>query len=176
MLKKIFMLLFLQVGILTVCAQSVRKLETNPSFKGISIGMPISSIVDKLTYERTVDGFTLYTTRNSYYCSVFNIKMDYVRVAVKNGKVHTVEAIRMVKATEENPTIFNADELETIKAGLVSQYGEPTHGLRNDTSQYSRFGFQWQTESKQVCCFMDFYGTFEGYKLKYSLSEFSLDY
>ena len=160
------MLLFMQVSILTVCAQSVRKLETNPSFKGISIGMPISSIVDKLTYERTVNGFTLYTTTNSYY----------VRVAVKNGKVHTVEAIRMVKATEDNPTIFNADELETIKAGLVSQYGEPTHGLRNDTSQYSRFGFQWQAESKQVCCFMDFYGTFEGYKLKYSLSEFSLDY
>lgn len=157
-------------------AQNVQRLETNPSFKGISIGMPISSIIDKLTYERTVNGFTLYTTTNSYYCSVFNIKMDYVRVAVKNGKVHTVEAIRMVKATEENPTIFNADELETIKAGLVSQYGEPTHGLRNDTSKYSRFGFQWQAESKQVCCFMDFYGTFEGYKLKYSLSEFSLDY
>lgn len=170
------MLLFMQVSILTVCAQSVRKLETNPSFKGISIGMPISSIVDKLTYERTVDEFTLYTTTNSYYCSVFNIKMDYVRVAVKNGKVHTVEAIRMVKATEDNPTIFNADELETIKARLVSQYGEPTHGLRNDTSQYNRFGYQWQANSKQVCCFMDFYGTFEGYKLKYSLSEFSLDY
>ncbi|MBQ2882416.1 MAG: hypothetical protein IJE43_01375, partial [Alphaproteobacteria bacterium] len=66
MLRKIFMLLFMQVSILTVCAQSVRKLETNPSFKGISIGMPISSIVDKLTYERTVNGFTLYTTTNSY--------------------------------------------------------------------------------------------------------------
>lgn len=176
MLKKIFILLLLQVGIYNMYAQNVQRLETNPSFKGISIGMPISSIIDKLTYERTVNGFTLYTTRNSYYCSLFNIKMDYVRVAVKNGKVHTVEAIRMVKATEENPTIFNADELETIKAGLISQYGEPTHGLRNDTSQYSRFGFQWQAKSKQVCCFMDFYGTFEGYKLKYSLSEFSLDY
>ncbi len=176
MLKKIFILLLLQVGIYNMYAQNVQRLETNPSFKGISIGTPISSIVDKLTYERTVNGFTLYTTTNSYYCSVFNIKMDYVRVAVKNGKVHTVEAIRMVKATEDNPTIFNADELETIKAGLVSQYGEPTHGLRNDTNQYNRFGYQWQANSKQVCCFMDFYGTFEGYKLKYSLSEFSLDY
>ena len=176
MLRKIFMLLFMQVGILTICAQSVRKLETNPSFKGISIGMPISSIANKLTYERSVNGFTLYKTTNSYYCSVFNIKMDYVRVAVKDGKVHTVEAIRMVKDTEDTPTIFNADELEIIKAGLTSQYGEPTHGLREDTNQYNRFGYQWQAQSKQVCCFMDFYGTFQGYKLQYSLSEFSLDY
>ena len=46
-------------------AQSVQKLEANPSFKGISIGMPISSIVDKLTYERTVNGFTLYKTTSA---------------------------------------------------------------------------------------------------------------
>lgn len=176
MLRKIFILLFLQMGVCAMYAQSVQRLETNPSFKGISIGMPISSIADKLTYERSVNGFTLYKTTSAHYCSVFTIKMDYVRVASKDGKVHTVEAIRLVKGSENNPTVFNADELEAIKAGLISQYGEPTHGLRKDTNEYNRFGYQWQANSKQVCCFLDFYGTFHGYMLKYSLSEFSLDY
>lgn len=176
MLKKIFILLLLQVGIYNVYAQNVQRLETNPSFKGISIGMPASSIVDKLAYERSVNGFTLYKTTSTNYCSVFNVKMDYVRVAIKDGKVHTIEAIKTVRATKNSPTVFNADELDVIKAGLVSQYGEPTHSLREDTNQYNRFGFQWQASSKQVCCFMDFYGTFQGYKLQYALSEFSLDY
>ena len=176
MLRKIFILLLLQVGIYNMYAQSVQKLETNPSFKGISIGMPISSIADELTYERTVNGFALYKTTNAYYCSVFNVKMDYVGVVVKDGKVHAIEAVKIVKATTNNPTVFNADELDVIKAGLTSQYGEPTHGLRKDTDEYNRFGYQWQANSKQVCCLMDFYGTFQGYKLKYALSEFSLDY
>lgn len=176
MLRKIFILLFLQMSVCTMYAQSVQRLESNPSFKGISIGMPISSIADKLTYERSVNGFTLYKTTSAYYCSVFNIKMDYVGIVAKDGKVHAIEATKIVKATESNPTIFDADELEAIKAGLVSQYGEPTHGLRKDTNEYNRFGYQWQANTKQVCCFMDFYGTLQGYKLKYALSEFSLDY
>ena len=176
MLRKIFILLLLQVGVYSMYAQSLQKLETNPSFKGISIGMPISSIADRLAYERTVNGFTLYKTTSANYCSVFNVKMDYVRIVVKDGKVHAIEAIKMVKATASNPTIFNADELDVIKAGLTSQYGEPTHGLRKDTNEYNRFGYQWQANSKQVCCFMDFYGTLHGYKLQYSLSEFSFDY
>ena len=157
-------------------AQSVQKLETNPSFKGISIGMPISLIVDELTYERIVNGFTLYRTTAANYCSVFNVRMNFVRVVAKEGKVYAVEVVRIVKATESSPTVFNANDLDVIKAGLISQYGEPTHGLREDTNQYNRFGYQWQAQSKQVCCFMDFYGTFQGYKLQYSLSEFSLDY
>lgn len=176
MLKKIFILLLLQMGIYNMYAQNVQRLETNPSFKGISIGMPISSIADELTYDRTINGFTLYKTMSSSYCSVFNVKMDYVRVVAKDGKVYAVEAIRIVKATQSNPTIFNADDLDVLKAGLTSQYGEPTHGLREDTNEYNRYGYQWQANSKQVCCFMDFYGTFQGYKLQYSLSEFSLDY
>ena len=157
-------------------AQNVQRLETNPSFKGISIGMSISSIAVELTYDRTVNGFTLYKTTSANYCSVFNVKMDFVVIVVKEGKVHAIEAIKIVKATENNPTIFNADDLDVIKSGLTLQYGEPTHGLREDTDQYNRFGYQWQANSKQVCCFMDFYGTLQGYKLQYSLSEFSLDY
>ncbi|MBQ2886977.1 MAG: hypothetical protein IJE43_24965 [Alphaproteobacteria bacterium] len=176
MLKKIFILLLLQVGIYNMYAQNVQRLETNPSFKGISIGMPISSIADELTYENSVNGFTLYQTTAASYCSVFNVRMNFVRVVAKNGKVHAIDAVRIVKATKDHPTIFNADDLEVLKAGLTSQYGEPTHGLRKDTDQYNRFGYQWQANSKQVCCFMDFYGTFQGYKLQYSLSEFSLDY
>ena len=176
MLRKFFILLLLQVGIYNMYAQSVQRLETNPSFKGISIGMPIHSIADKLTYERSVNGFTLYKITSANYCSVFNVRMDFVRVVAKDGKVHAIDAVRIVKATESSPTVFNADDLDVIKAGLISQYGEPTHGLREDTNQYNRFGYQWQAQSKQVCCFMDFYGTFQGYKLQYSLSEFSLDY
>ena len=41
MLRKIFILLLLQVGVYSIYAQSLQKLETNPSFKGISIGITI---------------------------------------------------------------------------------------------------------------------------------------
>ena len=64
-------------------AQNVQRLETNPSFKGISIGMSISSIVDELTYERTVNDFTLYRTTSPNYSSKFNVRMDFVRVVAK---------------------------------------------------------------------------------------------
>ena len=76
MLKKIFILLLLQVGIYNMYAQNVQRLETNPSFKGISIGMPISSIADELTYDRTVNGFTLYETTAASYCSVRGKRVD----------------------------------------------------------------------------------------------------
>ena len=66
-------------------AQNVQRLETNPSFKGISIGMPISSIADELTYENSVNGFILYKTTAANYCSVFNVRMDFVRVVAKDG-------------------------------------------------------------------------------------------
>ena len=72
MLRKIFILLLLYVGVYSMYAQNVQRLETNPSFKGISIGMPISSIADELTYENSVNGFTLYKTTAASYCSVFN--------------------------------------------------------------------------------------------------------
>ena len=143
MLRKFFILLLLQVGIYNMHAQSVQRLETNPSFKEISIGMPINSIADKLVYERSVNGFTLYKITSANYCSVFNVRMDFVRVVAKDGKVHAIEAIKIVKATENNPTIFNADDLDVIKSGLTLQYGEPTHGLRKDTNEYNRI--KWRT-------------------------------
>lgn len=51
-----------------------------------NIGMPISSIADKLTYEKSVNGFALYKTTSANYCSVFNIRMDYVGIVIVSAK------------------------------------------------------------------------------------------
>ena len=85
-----------------------------------------------------------------------------------NGKVHAIEVIKMVKATNEHATVFDASELDVIQAGLTRLYGDPQYKLTENNSQYNRIGVQWISNSKEANCFIDFYGTFVGYKLQFS--------
>lgn len=102
--------------------------------------------------------------------------MNYVRVIGLNGKVHAIEAMKQVSATREHATVFDATELDIIQAGLTRLYGEPKYALNDSNSQYNRIGVQWITKSKQANCFIDFYGTFVGYKLQFSLCEHHEDF
>lgn len=163
-------------SVCTVYAQNIQQLENKPSFKGITIGMPISELTGKLSFEKSTNGFSIYKVTDNNYYSVFNISMNYVRVIALNGKVHAIEAIKMVKATDEKATVFDATELDVIQAGLTRLYGEPKYALNENNSQYNRIGVQWISQSKQANCFIDFYGTFVGYKLQFSLCEHREDF
>lgn len=175
-MKKIVSFFMLLMSVCAIYAQNIQQLENKPSFKGITIGMPISELSKKLSFEKINNGYSIYKVTDNYYYSVFNISMNYVRVIALNGKVHAVEAIKMVKATDEKATVFDATELNVIQAGLTRLYGEPKYALNENNSQYNRIGVQWLSQSKQANCFIDFYGTFVGYKLQFSLCEHSEDF
>ena len=166
-MKNILLLLSFLMSIFTMHSQNIQQLEAKPSFKGITIGMPISEISNKLSFEKSSNGYSIYKVTDAYYYSIFNVTMNYVRVIGLNGKVHAIEVIKMVKATNEHATVFDASELDVIQAGLTRLYGDP---------QYNRIGVQWISNSKEANCFIDFYGTFVGYKLQFSLCEHSEDF
>ena len=115
-MKKILLFFILLVSSFYVYPQNIQQLENKPSFKGITIGMPISEILNKLKIEKSSNGYSIYKVTDSYYYSVFNVTMDYVRVIGLNGKVHAIEAIKMVKATKEHATVFDAKDLDIIQA------------------------------------------------------------
>lgn len=156
-------------------AQDIQNLEDNPAFKGITIGMPVSEISDKILFEKEVNGYSVYKVTDTYYYSVFNVRMNYVRVVASNGKIHAIEAMKIVKA-EKQGTIFDAKELDVIQAGLTRLYGEPKYGLNENNSKFVRVGVQWVAQTKLANCFIDFYGTFVGYKLQFSLCEYKEDF
>ena len=156
-MKNILLLLSFLMSIFTMHSQNIQQLEAKPSFKGITIGMPISEISNKLSFEKSSNGYSIYKVTDAYYYSIFNVTMNYVRVIGLNGKVHAIEVIKMVKATNEHATVFDASELDVIQAG-------------------NRIGVQWISNSKEANCFIDFYGTFVGYKLQFSLCEHSEDF
>ena len=175
-MKKIILCFTFLVSICTMYPQDIQQLEAKPSFKGITIGMPISEISGKLSFEKNSNGLSIYKVTDSYYYTVFNISMNYVRVIGLNGKVYAIEAIKMVKATNEKATVFDATELDVIQAGLTRLYGEPKYALNDNNSRYTRIGVQWISKSKEADCFIDFYGTFVGYKLQFALCEHSEDF
>lgn len=159
-------------------AQNLQRLESNPTFKNVTIGMSIKddNINGKINLEKVVGEYTLYKITDSKFYSVFNIKMDYVRVVAKNDKVYAIEAFKIVKATNDRATIFDASELDMIQRGLTGLYGIPSCSLEENNTEYVRTGVQWESKSKLANCFIDFYGTFVGYKLQFSMCEHSLDF
>lgn len=175
-MKRIFILLVMSLSAYITFAQDIQHLEEAPSFKGITIGMPISNISNKMTFERVVNGYSIYKLTERSYYSVFNIPMNYVRIIELNGKVHAIEAMKIVKATKEHATVFDSKELDIIQAGLTRQYGKPKYALDEENSKYVRVGVQWISNTKQANCFIDFYGTYVGYKLQFSLSEYREDF
>ena len=155
-MKNILLLLSFLMSIFTMHSQNIQQLEAKPSFKGITIGMPISEISNKLSFEKSSNGYSIYKVTDAYYYSIFNVTMNYVRVIGLNGKVHAIEVIKMVKATNEHATVFDASELDVIQAGLTRLYGDPQYKLTENNSQYNRIGVQWISNSKEANCFIDF--------------------
>ena len=174
-MKKVVWILLMQFVVVGVMAQSLQDLENNSTFKGITIGMPVSELGSKVRYVTSDNGFNVYLITDSYYLSVFNVKMTKARVITRNGKIYAIELIKQVKGSQSNPTVFDTNELEIIESGLKEKYGNPTHGL-TEQGEVVRTGTQWNSATKQVSTFIDFYGTFQGYRLVFALCEREIDF
>lgn len=170
MIKRILTLLFLIIGTITVYSQNIQRLESEPTFKGITIGMPIHTIANKLSFNSVVNGDTMYDLTDSQYYSVFGVSMNHARVVVRNGKVYMVLLVKTVQGSESNPTIFDASELQTIERGLIERFGRPTQPIYKKGEVYTT-GTQWNSKTKAVGVYMEFYGTFQGYMLVFSMGE-----
>ena len=170
MIKRILTLLFLIIGTITVYSQNIQRLESEPTFKGITIGMPIHTIANKLSFNSVVNGDTMYDLTDSQYYSVFGVSMNHARVVVRNEKVYMVLLVKTVQGSESNPTIFDANELQTIERGLIERFGRPTQPIYKKGEVYTT-GTQWNSKTKAVGVYMEFYGTFQGYMLVFSMGE-----
>lgn len=163
-------MLFLIIGTITVYSQNIQRLESEPTFKGITIGMPIHSIANKLSFDSVVNGDTMYNLTDSQYYSVFGISMNHARVVVRNQKVYMILLVKTVQGSETNPTIFDASELQIIENGLRERFGEPTQGIYKKGEVFTT-GSQWNSKTKMVGAYMEFYGTFNGYMLVFCMGE-----
>ena len=170
MIKRISTLLLLIWGVVTVYSQNIQRLESEPTFKGITIGMPIHSIANKLSFNSVVNGDTMYDLTDSQYYSVFGISMNHARIVVRNSKVYMILIVKTVQGSESNPTIFDASELQTIERGLIERFGRPTQPIYKQGEVYTT-GSQWNSKTKAVGVYMDFYGTFNGYMLVFTMGE-----
>jgi len=170
MIKRILTLLFLIIGTITVYSQNIQRLENEPTFKGITIGMPIHSIANKLSFNSVVNGDTMYDLTDSQYYSVFGVSMNHARVVVRNGKVYMVLLVKTVQGSESNPTIFDASELQIIENGLKGRFGNPTQGIYKKGESFTT-GSQWNSKTKAAGVYIEFYGTFLGYMLVFSMGE-----
>lgn len=83
-MKNILLLLSFLMSIFTMHSQNIQQLEAKPSFKGITIGMPISEISNKLSFEKSSNGYSIYKVTDAYYYSIFNVTMNYVRPQIRN--------------------------------------------------------------------------------------------
>lgn len=169
-MKRFLVSLFLFIGAIAVYSQNLQRLESEPTFKGITIGMPIQSIANKLSFNSVVNGDTMYDLTDSQYYSVFGVSMNHARVVVRNGKVYMVLLVKTVQGSESNPTIFDANELQTIERGLIERFGRPTQPIYKKGEVYTT-GNQWNSKTKAVGVYMEFYGTFQGYMLVFSMGE-----
>jgi hypothetical protein len=170
MIKRISTLLLLIWGVVTVYSQNIQRLESEPTFKGITIGMPIHSIANKLSFNSVVNGDTMYDLTDSQYYSVFGISMNHARVVVRNGKVYMILLVKTVQGSESNPTVFDASELQIIENGLKGRFGNPTQGIYKKGESFIT-GSQWNSKTKAAAVYMDFYGTFNGYMLVFVMGE-----
>lgn len=117
-------------------------MKTKLSFKGITIGVPISEISSKLGFEKNSNSCSVYKVTDNCYYSVSDVTMNYARVIGLNGKAHAAGAMRQVSATREHATVFDATGLDTIQAGSIRPYGEPRYVLNDNNSQYNHVGMR----------------------------------
>ena len=105
----------MQFVVVGVMAQNLQDLENNPTFKGITIGMPVSELGSKVRYVTSDNGFNVYLITDSYYLSVFNVKMTKARVLARNGKVYGIEVVKEIKAPKDELIVFSTDEIDIIE-------------------------------------------------------------
>lgn len=171
-MKRLFCLLVTLASVTIGFSQSLSDLDNNPSFKGITIGAPISKYSDILRFLGADKGKNSYDITDQSILSIFNIKMDNGVVLEKNGKV---DAILLFKTY--SPGIFNVKELEVLKSSLSFKYGRPNVDLNDFSGTPTVAGVRWQASSTIIDAVYLFYGTNQpGSGLRYQLYKRNDDY
>lgn len=177
--KKIFIFaLFCLMFCLDGISQSLSNLEQNPSFKGITIGAPISKYNDILSFSHTSNGKNVYRVRDSRYLSIFNVRMQDMIVVESGGKVYAIQLSKTYSPDNSGAMVFNANELLSWYSSLRSKYGNNSFSLDDMSGTPSVCGMRWKSTSIVLDIVYLFYGTFgeERPKLQYYLYQREDDY
>lgn len=177
-MKKTIYIFLLVLVTLNGFSQSIADLERNPSFKGITIGAPISKYSDILSFSHTSKGKNVYRVTQSRYLSIFNVSMQDMIVIESQGKVFAIQLSKTYPADYSGATIVNANELLSWYSNLRSRYGNNSFSLDDMSSTPSVCGMRWKTNSVVLDIVYLFYGTFgdEKPKLQYYLYQREDDY
>lgn len=177
-MKRFAFTLLLFLTCLVGSSQSVADLERDPSFKGITIGAPISKYSDILTFSHTSQGKNVYRVSQSSYLSIFNIRMQDMIVVERDGKVHAIQLQKTYSADYSGASAFNANELLSWYSSLRSRYGNNSFSLDDMSGTPSICGMRWKAPSVVLDIVYLFYGTFgdEKPKLQYYLYKREDDY
>lgn len=170
-----FLLFLLAIG---GFSQSVADLELNPSFKGITIGAPISKYSDILTFSHTSQGKNVYRVSQSSYLSIFNIRMQDMIVVEKGGKVYAIQLTKTYPTDYSGASVFNANDLLSWYSSLRFKYGNNSFSLDDMSGTPSVCGMRWKATSVILDIVYLFYGTSgdEKPKLQYYLYQREDDY
>lgn len=174
MKRNVCMFLFISMTI-GCFSQSMADLDSDPSFKGITIGAPISKYSDILKYQKTDNGKSAYIISDSKYLSIFNIKMDKAIVVENAGKVEAIIIAKEYPLDNHGACVFNPSELEILRSNLTFKYGKPNVDI-SDHSGLSVAGFRWHAETVMLDIAYLFRGTFERAGLRYLLYQRKDDY
>ena len=153
-------------------SQSLNDLDRDPSFKGITIGAPISKYSNILKYRNTIKGKNGYDVTDPKYLSIFNIKLDGAIVIEENGQVGSIMLYKSY-----NTGMFDTRELEVLHYSLSSRYGSPNVDLTNFSETPAVAGYRWETKSVMLDIAFLFMGTGQpGSGLRYILYQRHDDY
>ena len=171
-MKERITILLLAISSIVVNAQSLSDLDRAPSFKGITIGAPISKYSSFLRYQGTDNGKNAYLITDSQYLSIFNIKMDKGVILEKDGKVDTI-----ILGKQSSSATFNVNELNVLRSSLSFKYRSPNVSLDDFSSTPTVAGVRWQARTVVIDAVYVFYGTGEpGSGLRYVLYQRNDDY
>lgn len=176
-MKRIICVFLLSSAILLSFSQSLNDLDRDPSFKGITIGAPISKYSNILNFSHVYQGKNVYKVKDDYYLSIFNVKMQEMVVVESNGKVYGIYLSKTMSQGDRYNT-FNPNVILSWYSNLRSRYGNNSASLDDMSGTPSVCGMRWRANSVVLDIVYLFYGTVsdEKPKLQYSLYKREDDY
>lgn len=177
-MKRFILLFLIPIISLKTMGQSIDNLERDPSFKGITIGAPISKYSNILNFSHTKDGKNVYRVNDSYYLSIFNIRMQEMIVIENGGKVYAIMLLKNYSPDNDGYNVFYTKDLLSWYSNLRSRYGNNSYSLDDMTGTPSVCGMRWKSNSVVLDIVYLFYGTVgnERPQLQYLLYQRKDDY
>lgn len=144
-MKRFLCLLTIFTSVTITFSQSLSDLDRNPSFKGITIGAPISNYSSILKYKNTSNGKTAYTITDNKYYSIFNISVDQAVVLEKGGVVNAVLLSKTFH--DSNNDLSELNILKALESDLTLKYGGPNVNISDPSRIPAVFGVRWRARN-----------------------------